>query len=1487
VTINIPVDVIISSKNAELGERKAVRSLENIRSKANQTKNTNKDLETSFRGVGSGIAAIDGPLGGISSRFTTVRSLVQSTGFALAAFTVGLTGAGFAMRASVREAVKYSTSLAEVKTLVGDTFAFDTLSKSIRQTSKDFGQLPTQQAKAAYQIISAGASSAAEATSTLVAANKLAIGGVTEVSIAADGLTTIMNSYGDRVGSATDVSDALFVAMRAGKTTIGELSASIGKVAPLAAQTNTSLAELLSGIAALTKGGIKTTEAVTGMRAALAAIAKPTKEASDLAQQLGIDFNAAGLESKGFAAFMQEIAEKTGGSTEKLSQLFGGVEALIPVLALSGAAGEDFKQILEDMGSKAGETEEAFNKMASTPQFVFGQLRGKFVDLAITIGDAVLTVIIPATKTLIDNFDNLLIIIEALSIVVGSRLVISFGLATAAIVRNTIAAAGNFIAMSRLTAAVGGVATAHVVAASAMAGMGKIAAVIAGPLALGAAIVAYVFLRNKVSSATDAMNSFVAIGVVVGAEMQKLGSWFGHVGRMVSTTFSESFGDAKRVLDAFKSDLTSFITNPFSSTVNFNATGDALLELTTTSFTKAIENSRDELEARNKTIDQATDRRLLELSKQNQQAAKDTDEFSSATEDANVQLQTLIEKLNNDNNGVTGALEQTTEATKEATKATKEYGEESSKVSTIVTRAAENIFDIFSSSIDDFLAGDLGSWKDYGDRIVDVIRGSVANISALALAKPIIVPIIGKIAGTIGLGGQLTNQIGNEFGVNNLVDMAKQGSGIYDMFTSGGGALADTILPSSVASVFDTVGYSVFNTGTSATAAGATYLPAGVSGPIVPDGTIFGGASNAINPINIGAGMVGNLASDLLGLSGEYSDIGSAAGTAIAALAGFTGPLAFSLAAFGGSALGGLFGGKPSDKGQWTQVNRTGAVVDQGGLSGKKFSQENQDASLNFAKIGSTVANIFEQVTNDKADFENFKVKIGNRDSYDIQFDDQEKEYVERDPAILFETIVNRIREQLEELPANIATVVDQIDFTDLNGAVERLDFIGLFDAMFKEQTVETFTQTEVAIDGINERFQEMISKMTEYGFIAEDIQRVEDLRVQTLQQTKDALEKTARTSYFNAAAPGVTQFRGLYDNYQNQLSEFNSVGLDTTFLDKSYQVQQEKLIQSIVRDTYSERLSLIQSEAQAAERLVVSYSNISSSLKSAILNLRLDSTSPLTTEQRLAEARSNFLATAGRASTGDIGAMGELDSLGSQFLEISRGYFASTDQYVQDFNTVQEALESAKNSADAQLTTQQKLVELAQEEIDAINNMSTILNDSLTNQERVSSIINQALQVGKMNANETLVQGINSGLVGEDQLSQILPVFDSLGAPGADGVGGRSLFFESNPAANAAFIQAARSLGIPGFNKGGDVLGNGLFMVGETRPEIFQAGGSGGKVIPLENGAEVEQRLANLEREMRAMVGVSQEGYKRLEQMLERQVEATEENTEAVKRQS
>ena len=335
-----------------------------------------------------------------------ITSAVRGFNNVLNTIGVGISFAFFADLA--RRSNEFEKSLAKISTQIDDTSGqIDKLANSSRNFASQYGTSQVEQANAFYEIISAGIEDTTKATEILNTANKLAIGGITTLGVSVDGLTNIMNSYAGKVESADAVSDALFIGMKAGKATMEELSSGLGKVTPLAATLNVSFDELVAVLATLSKQGIQTSEAITGVRAILSAVAKPTTQAAKTAEELGLQFNAASLQAKGFAGFIEDVISKTDGSTTALSTLFGRVEALVPVLSLAGTGGEDFNNILEQMGDKAGATQEAFEKMAASPGFKVDQLMSSISNAAISLGAVLSDLLTPAIVAATNAFNGL------------------------------------------------------------------------------------------------------------------------------------------------------------------------------------------------------------------------------------------------------------------------------------------------------------------------------------------------------------------------------------------------------------------------------------------------------------------------------------------------------------------------------------------------------------------------------------------------------------------------------------------------------------------------------------------------------------------------------------------------------------------------------------------------------------------------------------------------------------------------------------------------------------------------------------------------------------------------------------------------------------------------------------------------------------------------------------------------------------------------
>lgn len=346
------------------------------------------------------------------------------------------------------EAMDFQTAIAQVSTILDDNANLGEISDSAKEAALEFGKMPTEQVKAFYDILSAGIESTADAQKILIAGNKLAIGGSADFNIATKGIISTLNTYGIEAERVAEVTDGFFIAAKAGALNIEDLSAGIGNIASIAQPAGVGLDELLASIAALTNTGVTTSQAITNIRSAISSVITPSKQASDAAAEIGIEFNAAALKSKGFTKFMEEIKTKSQGNSEILGRLFGSIEALSGAQALIGPAFEDFNNALDQMGKKSGATEVAFQKMADTAAKQADKLSAKFAILRIEAGEKLLTAIVPAISALNENFEEIVDTAVLAAEITGVYVAAVYGIPVAA----AIASKGMFILTSGIQA---------------------------------------------------------------------------------------------------------------------------------------------------------------------------------------------------------------------------------------------------------------------------------------------------------------------------------------------------------------------------------------------------------------------------------------------------------------------------------------------------------------------------------------------------------------------------------------------------------------------------------------------------------------------------------------------------------------------------------------------------------------------------------------------------------------------------------------------------------------------------------------------------------------------------------------------------------------------------------------------------------------------------------------------------------------------------
>lgn len=313
----------------------------------------------------------------------------------------------------------FEAGMAEASTLlIGASVDMKAYEDSLISMSLKYGELPAEMTKSLYTAISSGFVSASDSTALLDQSMQLAVGGVTTAAEAMDGLTTILHSWGMTAADVGRVSDTLFVGMRAGKTTIGELSREIGQVASFAFQAGISLEEITASAAALTLGGRTTSEAMNGLRSILAEVMRQEpgvmKTVSELEKASGMDlgFSVKGLKEKGIGKFLQDIntAVQKAGSETGIARLFGRIQGMSAVMSLTGAQAAKFTEIMGQMQDKAGSTEDAVNKMMATSRMETKKYEASVKVMRNEIGRAlspILSVIRKVKQAFVDLFTSI------------------------------------------------------------------------------------------------------------------------------------------------------------------------------------------------------------------------------------------------------------------------------------------------------------------------------------------------------------------------------------------------------------------------------------------------------------------------------------------------------------------------------------------------------------------------------------------------------------------------------------------------------------------------------------------------------------------------------------------------------------------------------------------------------------------------------------------------------------------------------------------------------------------------------------------------------------------------------------------------------------------------------------------------------------------------------------------------------------------------
>lgn len=374
------------------------RELKNTENGMNTVSGKLKMMEEDFAKIDTKYEAFD-KIGG------SVTSLGNKMTMGL---TVPIVGAGVAV---TKLAMDFEDGLAKVYTIADENVvSIGDMGDGLKKLSNDTGIAVGDLTDNVYDAISAGQKTG-DALQFVEKSAKLAKAGFAEAGQSLDLLTTIMNSYELQASDVTKVSDILIATQNIGKTTVGELSSSMGKIIPTAKSVGVNLEQVATGYALMTSKGIATAETTTYMASMLNELGKSGTTASDAikaaAGQSFPELIASGKSLGDVLNIMNEYALKNKLS---LSDLFGSAEAGKAALVLSNNAGADFNNTLSQMGQSAGSTDTAFAKVSDTTKNKLKVSLNEMKNSAMALGEKLLPLaneLIKHISGLADKFNSL------------------------------------------------------------------------------------------------------------------------------------------------------------------------------------------------------------------------------------------------------------------------------------------------------------------------------------------------------------------------------------------------------------------------------------------------------------------------------------------------------------------------------------------------------------------------------------------------------------------------------------------------------------------------------------------------------------------------------------------------------------------------------------------------------------------------------------------------------------------------------------------------------------------------------------------------------------------------------------------------------------------------------------------------------------------------------------------------------------------------
>lgn len=388
-----------SSEKAGSSAEKAGRKVEESGKKGRKAGEDNKKSgeETEKSGnkwveFGKKVEAAGTKVTGVGKKISSAGGEVVKLGKKFAPVSAAATGA---LTVVTKTSSDFQNGMAKMSTL------FDTSQVSIQKLSKEFLNLSNETGKGATELTEAGyqalsASVPVEKLGSFIRTSaNMAKVGFTDTATAVDLLSTAVNAYGLEADQADNIANKLVNTQNLGKTSVNELSSSMGKVIPTAAGMNVNLDQLCTMYTLMTKQGIATAESTTYMNSMLNELGDSGTDVGEiLKEKTGKSFQELMKDGMSVGDALKLIKQSSDETGTAFNELWSSQEAGKAAMALLNDSAGDFNETMGSMANVTDLVSQGLEKM-DTPSAKVSKSLNRIKNSGIELGAVLLTTVTP------------------------------------------------------------------------------------------------------------------------------------------------------------------------------------------------------------------------------------------------------------------------------------------------------------------------------------------------------------------------------------------------------------------------------------------------------------------------------------------------------------------------------------------------------------------------------------------------------------------------------------------------------------------------------------------------------------------------------------------------------------------------------------------------------------------------------------------------------------------------------------------------------------------------------------------------------------------------------------------------------------------------------------------------------------------------------------------------------------------------------------